>query len=640
MKKKNLSILYKMAIILGGIIYISIVIFYCRKIGIDSDKANHLLQANDILHGNFFLKDWNLTGVSFLTTDLLYYEVVDFFFGVNYKAIYITRSLMISSIFFLGIFLVRYKKIEYRRYRCILYIVLCAIPYLFVVTNLSVHAGAVFLSLLNYLIVCKILDQNDRKNMLLRYLLLVIIGILGTMGDILMVIESIIPIIILSLFRVIVDGSSKKSTYICICITEIISMILGFAFDALYFFIGKANKNSYIGDRKFTYVSEWGDRLDSFISDLLSLSYADFYGNTINDIFNLIKGISFVLVLIATVFVLKVIIGLMKKNAKHIDEMSILLVLGMLMSFVCYVFTQMSQPRYIAIIPIAAVILLIRNIEWLCEKAEYKKVLLSLVMFMAIIICIGKIRDMILTEYSDSNNNIYDLITFLEEHNLHNGYASFWNSSNITVLSGEKINIRHIQKKGNKYEMFCWFNKNQWYEENTNFVLINNSASDRGNSDKYGVSEEQVIEFFGNPTDCYEVAGYIILVYDKNISRDLGEEKTQINIDLSDFYKSEGSNNIVIESGEFIYGPYYTIYPGKYNIIIDGYNLDDATYDVWSNETGMEYADYKEMIKTNDSIQLELNIYKTINDIEIRIYGNESNENIVINSISVNKLLK
>lgn len=46
------------------------------RVGIDSDYSNLVLEATDILNGNPFLEGHqNLTGISFVTTDLLFFII-------------------------------------------------------------------------------------------------------------------------------------------------------------------------------------------------------------------------------------------------------------------------------------------------------------------------------------------------------------------------------------------------------------------------------------------------------------------------------------------------------------------------------------------------------------------------------------
>ena len=49
----------------------------------NSDQANILLAASDMLHGNLLLNGWYLTDVSFYTTELPQYALLEIFFGVR-----------------------------------------------------------------------------------------------------------------------------------------------------------------------------------------------------------------------------------------------------------------------------------------------------------------------------------------------------------------------------------------------------------------------------------------------------------------------------------------------------------------------------------------------------------------------------
>lgn len=95
-------IVRKFVFIFAAIFYIFCIIGLCSHIDVDSDRANHLLQAEDILSGNFFMSDWVLTGITFFTTDLIYYEIGKIFCGVTPEAIYVTGGLMVSSALIAG----------------------------------------------------------------------------------------------------------------------------------------------------------------------------------------------------------------------------------------------------------------------------------------------------------------------------------------------------------------------------------------------------------------------------------------------------------------------------------------------------------------------------------------------------------
>ena len=85
MKDKRFQI-GKWVAILGIVIGLVVYLGYCIKIfqlmQMDSDYSNLILEASDILHGNFFMNGWTQTGISFFTTDMLYYLIAVAFIGI------------------------------------------------------------------------------------------------------------------------------------------------------------------------------------------------------------------------------------------------------------------------------------------------------------------------------------------------------------------------------------------------------------------------------------------------------------------------------------------------------------------------------------------------------------------------------
>lgn len=504
-----------------AIIYVIAIIAICRCVGTDSDKANHLLQAYDILNGNVFLKDWNLTGVTFLTTDLLYYEIAELFFGISYKSIYVAGGLMISSVLMISFIAADYGQEEHKILKKILCVLLLAIPCKELVSHFRVHTGAVFLSIFSYIVYYCIVKE---KKYLRRYFIsLFIVLFMGTIGDLLLVIIAAIPIVLCCLYRLAQVEKKDGYIYLKIAIISIGAVLGGFVFQKLYLWIGKANLNSYIGNQNFATVDQWPIKFQNFIVSILNMTMANFGGGRIADIWNLLKGVYFLVLLMAVIFMIISINNFLKNEEE--DCLSTLLALGIIMAFLAYLLTDMAQPRYITLIPIASILLVVRNVQWLYEKFNNRKMISTIVISIAVLGAIGKMHEVLTYEYPTINKSYAEIIEFLEEHNLKYGYASFWNASNLTVLSENNVKVRHITKNGPTYEMYNWFNKNSWYHEDTTFVLVNNSSKDLGAMDPFGVSEEGIIQVFGNPSECYEINDYIVMVYEKKLSDALSDGK-------------------------------------------------------------------------------------------------------------------
>ena len=102
-----------------------------------------------------------------------------------------------------------------------------------------------------------------------------------------------------------------------------------------------------------------------------------------------------------------------------------------------------------------------------------------------------------------------ELVSFLEENDLHYGYASFWNASVNTVLSSGEVQILPTRdysaedgkrKAYNPSDYRHWLNCDSWYDPQTHpgkcFVLLRNFAQDDEKSkkewtEKYGENPDK-----------------------------------------------------------------------------------------------------------------------------------------------------
>lgn len=107
MEKREHSLLFWILLAFVTVLYLMFALWRCSYISINSDFSNLVLEGRDILQGNFFRHDWNLTGISFLTTDLLYYVVGVFFHGVSNQAYILACALMDTALVFSSFLLIK-----------------------------------------------------------------------------------------------------------------------------------------------------------------------------------------------------------------------------------------------------------------------------------------------------------------------------------------------------------------------------------------------------------------------------------------------------------------------------------------------------------------------------------------------------
>ena len=190
----------------------------------------------------------------------------------------------------------------------------------------------------------------------------------------------------------------------------------------------------------------------------------------------------------------------------------------MLMS-ILFIFTNIvideAGSRYIATAPVIFAILIIRywnrnrtlEMRMVNNKLKFSvaAVLVSLVMIAG---NFTFVRNFDIAETEQVRLGYY-----LEDQGLTHGYASFWNASSVTVSTHQKVNVRAVISSSQKIAPFIWFCKDDWYTEETNFVVVRDP--DFAN---FGITEKNATDFFGDPEQRLVYEDYVILVYDYNLS--------------------------------------------------------------------------------------------------------------------------
>src|SRR6267154_46277 len=64
-----------------------------RTLPMNSDGASNALQAWDMLHGNLLLHSWHLSDVSFYTTELPQYMVLESVLGVSAAVVHVAGAM-------------------------------------------------------------------------------------------------------------------------------------------------------------------------------------------------------------------------------------------------------------------------------------------------------------------------------------------------------------------------------------------------------------------------------------------------------------------------------------------------------------------------------------------------------------------
>jgi hypothetical protein len=108
------------------------------------------------------------------------------------------------------------------------------------------------------------------------------------------------------------------------------------------------------------------------------------------------------------------------------------------------------------------------------------------------------------------NQHIADWLT---SRGFRYGLAGYWQASSVTLASGQRVQVRPVDTAHHEVlGAFPWESEASWYDpmqHNANFVLLA-----RGDKD---ASYPQVLATFGKPVHTYRVGRYLVLVWNRNL---------------------------------------------------------------------------------------------------------------------------
>jgi hypothetical protein len=168
----------------------------------NSDEANILLMANDMLHGNFLLHDWSASDVPFITTELPQIALLVWMFGLHLNTAHIAAAVTYTLVVAVAMLLAKGKARGWAgvaRMALVLGIMLAPQPGvgIFVVIFSVGHIGTALPVMLTWLVI----DRLGRR----WYVALIVAVLLGwaLTADPLVLVVAVLPLVVVCLVRVV-----------------------------------------------------------------------------------------------------------------------------------------------------------------------------------------------------------------------------------------------------------------------------------------------------------------------------------------------------------------------------------------------------------------------------------------------------
>ncbi len=527
MNKKVLKISF---IVLFSLLYFFILFLNTARVPINSDFSNLILEAKDFWSGDVLLSNRYFTGITFYTTDLLYYVISYLFFGVDNFTFVLATALMCFMIAFAGTFLLKVKDKKFPWILFTAYIAFSMLPESGAITALWAHTPAAVYCLFALYFYNEWRNCGKTKHLVFSGILY----LLAFAGDSSVLILFILPVIFiegvefLKAFCFEKNNSVEKRFYVMGSVFLAVAVIT-FASEKLFFLLNGSEKNAFISDLKFITFESAGEHICSYLYAVMDMFNVNFAGKPVLWASSFFYFVRFIFVIIGFVFVIKSIFDLFKKN--DYDFISSTLSLGIVFISIVTVITLLSKGsdcgRYFGSFPVMFGIVVIRQLlccDTSCFSLRAKKAGSIILIVLSSIMVLNYLRktDLRIAYNKDiREKECYkqerlELARYLEKRNLKNGYSDFWTASIISVYSHEKSTVRPIY--GDFYSDFeikkhQWFAKFEWFSEPCYFVVLSPDTSEM-----YGLKESNVLSKFGTPSECDEFNGFKIFIYDHDIA--------------------------------------------------------------------------------------------------------------------------
>jgi hypothetical protein len=107
------------------------------------------------------------------------------------------------------------------------------------------------------------------------------------------------------------------------------------------------------------------------------------------------------------------------------------------------------------------------------------------------------------------------LATWLEAHHLTYGIAAYWDASDVTYDSDNRVQVRAVISNGTRFSPYYWETKASWYsaaQHDATFAIADIPPTVDVRS-----TVADFERYFGRPAETYRVGAQVVLVYRKNL---------------------------------------------------------------------------------------------------------------------------
>jgi hypothetical protein len=508
------------AFVLAAAALFAVYLRLSRTVPENSDQANILLAASDMLHGNVLLHGWYLTDVSFYTTELPQYALLEIFFGVHANTAHIAAAMTYTLVVLLAVLLARGG---FTSRAAVIRLLIAA--GIMLAPQLGIGVSALLLSVghigtsVPILLIWLLLDRAPAR----WYVpVLTALGLAWALiADQLVFIVGVIPLALVCGLRVaeaairersLSRGVAARTYELSLIAAAGVAAGLAWVMERVLRALGGYIMNPI----PFTFT------LHHITANLHSLwAVPQIFGADYRGL----AGGPYYTALIHMVSVALVALALLVAARRFFSGVALVdqvLAVAIVLNLVLFVVTSAGSegPHEIAVVapfgaalaarmlaaaPQASRTRVKRALARRTRAAAYGAGLVVLLGYLG-----GLAHDVVQPAAPPDNVQV---ASWLEAHHLRYGLGGYWESSIVTVETGGQVKARALLKHTMGRDL--WLAKPSWYDpagQQANFIVLSSTPG-------YLNWEPRSLikKYFGSPAREYNVGPYTVMVWDRNL---------------------------------------------------------------------------------------------------------------------------
>jgi hypothetical protein len=491
---------------------------YLRLAGtraVNSDGSAMALQAWDMLHGNLLLHGWLLSDVSFYTTELPEYMVVELVRGLNVDVVHVAAAATYALVVVLAAVLAKGRTTgRVALVRVLITAGIMLAPQLSQGINVLIsspdHIGTAVPLVLLWVIVDRV-----RPRWYVPVLVAIVLG-WTTFADTLVLFIGVLPLAAVCAVRVVravgAGGQPVRRQW----------YELGLGAGAL---LGGGAGWLALNHRPASAFALWPttahvisspavlpQHLKIAVEGLLLLGGADFSGHP--------SGLQVAVLVLHLVGVALAGLGVVAALARFSrgDLVNDVLVTAVVVNLAVYILSTDAVAVYFSremapVLPFAAVL----AGRMLADRVLAVR-LVPVALLLVLAGYLGGLGYELAQPAVPAQNQ--QLATWLAAHHLDRGLSGYWQSNVVTLATKEQVRMLQLRVAGQRVVPYQWEVKLSWLDprhNSANFVVLAPTVAEYPGFTNTGA----VLATFGPPARDYHVGPYQVLVYTKNLLADL-----------------------------------------------------------------------------------------------------------------------